>query len=403
MKIIGIVCEYNPFHLGHRHQLRRARELAGEETAVVCVMSGDFVQRGEPACMTKYSRAEAAVRCGADLVIELPLPWSVLSAEGFAEGAVYLLNAAGADHISFGAENDDTGALEKIAREILSDDFRSEVRELMRGDRTVPYASAREKILRRRLGDAAELIKSPNNILAVEYLKAIIRNGYDMRPIAVAREGNGHDRAGAEGFASSSEIRQLLSEGEDIARLVPEEVYDIINREKQAGRFCSKPEIYNACMMARLRMLPAASFTDAPDGDNGAGERLYSAIHEQASLEDAIAEAYTKRYAISRMRRIALCAALGIRKDGIPKRPPYARILAANSVGCGIIREMNGKGVCQILTKPADIHSFSDTAQRIFTIGSDAHDLFSLTFDAKKERKGYMDRKTSPFIVKNYQ
>ena len=168
MKIIGIVAEYNPFHLGHMYQIQQARTLAEGESAVVAVMSGNFVQRGEAALFPKQIRAEAAVRCGCDLVLELPLPWSVSSAEGFARGGAGLLCALGADAISFGSESGNLTAIRAMAEALLQQETTEQIRaELKHGG---SFAAARQSVLANVLGsETAGLIKQPNDLLAVEY------------------------------------------------------------------------------------------------------------------------------------------------------------------------------------------------------------------------------------------
>ena len=185
MAIIGIIAEYNPFHTGHEYHIARSRELLGADSTVICVMSGDFVQRGEAALYSKFARAEAACRCGADLVIELPLPWALSSAEGFARGAVGLLGALGATHLSFGSECGDVQRLERIAENLIDPAVNAEISRELNENANNSYASARQTVLARRLGDEAKLIEQPNNILAVEYLKAIYEQRLDITPMTV--------------------------------------------------------------------------------------------------------------------------------------------------------------------------------------------------------------------------
>lgn len=175
MNIAGIVCEYNPFHSGHLHQLAETRRALGADTLTVCVMSGDFVQRGEAAVFSKFARAEAACRAGAGLVLELPLPWCLSSAEGFAEGAVSLLAAVGCTHLSFGSESGDVETLQTLAREILAPDTQREITAQLQRSPELSYAMARERVLTEKLGECGSLLSQPNNILAVEYLKAIYK------------------------------------------------------------------------------------------------------------------------------------------------------------------------------------------------------------------------------------
>ena len=255
MRIIGIVCEYNPFHKGHEYQIAKSRELLGEDAAVVCVMSGDFVQRGEAALFSKYARAEAACRCGADLVAELPLPWAVSSAEGFARGAVSILAGLGAEFISFGSESGNTVELEKIADCLLDTTMHDKIKAEMDRDASLSYASARQKALFKTIGATSALISEPNNILAVEYIKAIKELGLNLKPMTVRREGVLHDAPEKSGgFASASELRRMLEAGEDCKTYIPEAAFEIFEREIRAGRVIDRDRMDTA-ILSRLRSL----------------------------------------------------------------------------------------------------------------------------------------------------
>ena len=188
MGTVGIICEYNPFHNGHLRQFRLARERAGEDCALVCLMSGNYVQRGEPAIFPKRLRAEAALRCGADLVLELPLTVALSSAEGFAAGGVSILSSLGCDRLCFGTESADFDDLLRTARANLDPAFDALLRsELETG---CSYAAARQRALE-RLGAGAGL-SSPNDILAVEYLKALLRQEGSMEPLPILRPNTYH-------------------------------------------------------------------------------------------------------------------------------------------------------------------------------------------------------------------
>ena len=212
MRTAGIISEYNPFHRGHAWQLGELRRRLGAETAVVCAMSGSFVQRGDFAVMRTHARAEAAVRGGADLVLELPLPWAIASAEGFAAGGVGVLAATGAvDTLVFGSECGDTETLKAVAAALESESFAAYLRQgLQEG---VSFAAAREAAARKLLGEKAAVLAQPNDILGVEYCKAIARQAAALMPLALPRRGVGHDGGAAEGFASASHIRELLING----------------------------------------------------------------------------------------------------------------------------------------------------------------------------------------------
>ena len=220
MNICGIVCEYNPFHKGHLFQLEESKYRLGEETVTVGVMSGDYVQRGEAAIFSKFARAEAACRCGVDLVVELPLPWALSSAEGFAAGAVAILSALGCTHLSFGSESGDLEGLEALAECLLNPLALEAVKKRMAAEPNLSFAAARQLVLEEKVGEQAKLIEKPNNILAVEYLKAIYRQNAAMTPITVKRCGSGHDQAGEGELRSASELRQMLRRGEDVSACI---------------------------------------------------------------------------------------------------------------------------------------------------------------------------------------
>ena len=230
MKAVGIVAEYNPFHGGHQYQIRKIRESCGADTPVVAVMSGDFVQRGEAASYDKFTRAEAAVRGGVSLVIELPLPWSLSSAEGFARGGVGLLGATGVvGALSFGSESGNLSAIEKTAAVLDTPEYNEALKAMLAGG--TPFAAARAGAARALLGNTAAVLNTPNDLLAVEYLRAAAKLGHTFKYIPIRREGSVHDGAG-----SASELRALLREGESLAGRIPGEAWDVFRCADEAGR-----------------------------------------------------------------------------------------------------------------------------------------------------------------------
>ena len=353
MAIIGIIAEYNPFHTGHEYHIARSRELLGADSTVICVMSGDFVQRGEAALYSKFARAEAACRCGADLVIELPLPWALSSAEGFARGAVGLLGALGATHLSFGSECGDVQRLERIAENLIDPAVNAEISRELNENANNSYASARQTVLARRLGDEAKLIEQPNNILAVEYLKAIYEQRLDITPMTVQRIGSGHDMTGDIGPKSASELRRMILSGEKVDNYIPKNALDVYSREESLGRQAMSRDFHETAILSRLRMFGENYYNSLPDSGGGLGSRLYKAAHEEATLDGILAAVKTKRYALSRIRRMCLCAALGVKKGAADGTPPYARVLAANSRGCEYLRVLSKDPTIPVITKPA--------------------------------------------------
>lgn len=401
LSVIGIVGEYNPFHYGHVHHIAETRKLMGENSPVVCVMSGDFIQRGEAAVYSKFARAEAAVMCGVDLVLELPLPWTLSSAEGFARGAVGLLGATGVvTHLSFGSECGETEVLETIAETLIDPLIGAEIRAQLNADEGIPFAVARQRAVAMRIGEAASQLETPNNILAVEYIKAIYNQGLNLKPVTIRRFGSGHDRmSDGTGHKSAAEIRRALSGGADISGLVPEEASAVYKREDKMGRGPVTPQLLESAVMSRLRMLPPGAFAALPDAAEGLDNRIYRAAAEECSVDAILAASKSKRYALSRIRRMVMCAALGITAGMAADTPPYARVLAANERGCALLREMNEKSRIPVITKPADVKNRSEECRSLFELCSSAHDLYVLGYTARQERRGGADWRTSPKIL----
>lgn len=402
MSVIGVVCEYNPFHNGHEYHLMMTRRQLGEDAPAICVMSGDFVQRGEAAVYSKAARAEAACRCGADLVVELPLPWSLASAEGFARGAVSLLGSLGATHLSFGSEAGETEPLENIARTLLDPAVTADVKRLLGEDGSRSFAAARQLAVEARLGEPGQQLELPNNILAVEYLKAIYELRLDLIPMTVQRFGSGHDAPGGGGAPrSAADIRRMLANGKSTERDMPAAAAAVYRRERMLGRELSDRSLLETALLSRLRMFDERYYNALPDALDGLGNRLYRAAHEEASLDAVLAAAKTKRYALSRLRRMCLCAGLGVKAGMSAELPPYARVLAANDRGCELLRGISQKKSIPVVNKPASVRDLSPECVSLFAMGAYAHDFYVLGYKAAAERKGGEDWKTGPIIVNN--
>ena len=399
MNICGIVCEYNPFHKGHLYQLEESKRRLGEETVTVGVMSGDYVQRGEPAIFSKFARAEAACRCGVNLVVELPLPWSLSSAEGFAAGAVAILSALGCTHLSFGSESGELEGLETLAECLLNPLTLEAVKKRMTAEPSLSFAAARQLVLEERVGERAKLIEKPNNILGVEYLKAIYQQNAAMTPITVKRSGSGHDEAGEGEIRSASELRQLLRQGEDVSAYIPAAAMAVFRRELEQGRAVLNTRDMELAFLSRLRMLDEKAFLSLPDGGDGVGQRLYKAAKEEPTLDFILAAAKTKRVALSRLRRMCMAAALGINAELAAGEPPYIRVLAADEKGRAYLRQAAAKTTIPVVTKPAAVKELGDRAQAMFAVGASAHDLYTLSFLSIEDRKGGADWRTGPKIV----
>lgn len=399
MRVVGIVTEFNPFHNGHALLLERAREAMGEDTAVVCCMSGDFVQRGEAAVWSKFARAEAAARCGADLVFELPLPWALSSAEGFARGGVGLLAALGVvDCLCFGSECGETEPLERAAEALLSPALAAELRrELESG---IPFAAARQRALAAVTDEeTARLVETPNNVLAVEYIRAIYELGLDLGFMTVRREGAEHDGQGEGSIRSASELRSRIAAGKSCSGFMPDAALAVFEREAERGRGPVLMETLEPMLLARLRMLPDEEFSRLPDASEGLGNRLRAAVRDEPTLDGVLAAAKSKRYALSRIRRMTMCACLGVREGMAEGVPPYARLLAASERGRELLRRAQDKSRIPIITKAAAARQLPRETLSVFELGSGARDLYVLGYRAAAERRGGTDWRTGPALV----
>ena len=367
--VIGIVCEFDPLHRGHARLLSRARALGAD--TVVCAMSGSFTQRGSFAALSKTARAEMAVRCGADLVLELPTPWAMSPAETFARGGVRLLALAGADILLFGSECGDLPALRCLADCLDSPTFADHLTAAPESGLT--FAARRQAAAASLLDNAtAALLQSPNNTLAVEYLKAIRRRGLTADAVTVRREDGGHH-----GTASASHIRALLAAGQEAKAfaLMPPQAADILGREMKKGLAPVDPARLERAMLARLRLMNEHDFASYDSGGEGLYRRVYRAVQEGGSLGDILTRATTKRYPTARVRRMLWAVFLGLEAPG--EDIPYVRILAATEAGRKLLRQMQDAGV-PVLTKAADVGRLGPSAEALFTREARRTDVYAL-------------------------
>ncbi len=392
MELLGIIAEYDPFHRGHQYHMERSRAESCCE-AVVCVMSGDFTQRGGAAMLDKFARAEMAVRGGADLVIELPLPWAMAGAETFARGAVGLLHAMGCVRtLSFGSESGDASALWQLAELLLSEKAELQLREKLREG--LPYASARQAAVRELAGEeSAAFLSRPNDILGVEYCKAILREKSTIRPYTVKREGSAHN-----GLGSASELRGRFAGGEDIMPELPEGSAAVLEREMRQGR-APEPALLEAALLSRLRLLRQEDFHALPDCSEGLENRLFKAARLEGSEEAILNAAVSKRYPRARLRRILWSAALGLRRDDAEGIPPYIRPLCAGKKGLQLLRELKTGASLPLLTRAGSIKTMDERARRVFQLGSSAHDFYAIGRKTANPRHSDEDyRKIGSFI-----
>ena len=369
MKTAGIIAEYNPFHNGHMYHIEKTREISGADVVVVAV-SGNFVQRGEPAFADKFSRAKAALSGGADLVVELPCVFACRSAEKFASGGVKLLEALECDYISFGTESESVENLQKAADFLKENSaaFSESLSKLLKEGKSYPRA------LSEAFGD--NITATPNNTLAIEYLKA----NTSMKPIAVPRKGSLHDGAG-----SASDIRSGIGNGANVEKLIPVTTSEILKTAKTADY-----KIFESLVLYKLRTSSREQIKNTPDVGEGLENRIYDAALKSADFTELLENIKTKRYTMARIRRILTNLLIGITKDDPADAPEYIRVLGMNKKGAEILSHLKKTSKLPIITKTADAPK-----SRMLDIDICASDIYSVI----SHSSGASDFTTSPVIM----
>ena len=351
---VGIICEYNPLHLGHKKQIDRIREVFGPETAIICAMSGNFVQRGMPAILDKQTRAKAAVLCGADLVLELPVTTALSSAEGFAAGGVKILGKL-CDCLCFGAETADPEALMETARLQLSEDFPALLRAELDTGKSFP--AARQAALQ-QLGASPELLNQPNNILGVEYCKAILSQNSSMKSFPIHREGSYHAEIADAENPSATAVRNLMLIAHNWRSCVPKQARPLFESASLHSITAGERAI-----LAKLRTMTDSEFEALPYGSEGLWRKFMHASRKEATLEAIIAATKSKRYTRTRIDRMVMCAFLGITREMLEAEPPYTRVLAFNDRGREILSAAKKDG-CYLNAGETSREPYWDLEQR---------------------------------------
>lgn len=323
---IGIICEFNPFHNGHKYLIQKAKSHTNEP--VIAVMSTSFTQRGEVAVTDKFARAKSALLGGADLVIELPVAYAVSNAEVFAKSGVKLLSSfSDLSSLAFGCETNNISLLKKAVSAHRDTAVQALVAEKMQDGSY--YPKALETAVREIYGnDTADILSTPNNVLAVEYLKALPQN---IIHLPIQRKSVSHDSAvTSNGFASASYIREQLKNGRDISEFVPYEPCTL-----------AFPENLETAMLYKLRSMSADDIKNLPDVTEGLENRIFSAVREYNSVNEILFAVKSKRYTLSRLRRILVSALLGITKEIQGITPCYARVLGFTDEGAKALKSCN--------------------------------------------------------------
>lgn len=391
-EVLGVVAEYNPFHNGHLYHLEKTKEKTGAKF-VVCVMSGNFVQRGNTSIVDKWTKAEMALAGGVDLVIELPAVYSVSSAESFAQGAIKILENLGiVDTISFGTETDDFAALNNIATILTEEpkEFSNMLKEELK--QGVSYPKAREQALIKYLNDDVRyknILNNPNNILGVEYLKALKQLKSKISPVAIKREKVYYnDNTIVDDFASATAIRNMVMNKEfaGLIKVVPRVTYETLLKEYEVGNVVYDIQRYEKEIFYTLRRMSLSEIAELPDVSEGLENTIKNAANFCNNIKDFVNMVKTKRYTQTRIQRILVFALLGITKKDVQmakKVVPYARVLGFNEKGkmllSGIAQNNPKMEVITSVKKFMDSNT-NKTYKRMLDIDIFATDVYTLGY-----------------------
>lgn len=378
----AVICEFNPFHNGHKYLLDTACEKTGADYTV-CFMSGNFVQRGEPAVCDKHTRAAAAVKYGADLVFQIPTAHTLANATVFADAGVYMASAMGVPtSLCFGSEDEDLTPLFKLAlvdKLTLAKHFES---ALSSGK---SYASAVMDAYSKCCGENADILKSPNNLLAFEYIKAIIAQKSDIKVVNIKRQGTSHDSVmTSDGFASASYIRK--NRGADISEYVPEPLPFALDELR-----------LETTLMYSLYSKTAAELSQFADMSEGLENRFLSAAKSSKTYDELLEKVKSKRYTHSKLRRASMSVLLQNPKDLYKTKPPFMKLLAFNTKGRELLKTLNNTCSLPIITKPSDA-ALVKGATAHFELECRASDIYD--FCRKIRTGGGNEHRISPIYVK---
>lgn len=372
----GIVAEFNPFHNGHKYLVDSLKK--DDNSTVTAVMSGNFVQRGEPALMNVNLRTEAALNSGVDLVLSLPLPYCISTAEKFGLAGVTVLDSLNClNSIAFGSESNSPELLKECANNLKSLDFNLLVSKLIESG--VSYPAAREQAVRELYGDTqAELLQNSNDILGVEYVKGLMSINSKLDVTTIKRTGARHDSTkGTKNIRSASLIRTFIDDLDEVKNFVPKESFEILEKATENGKIIDYKK-YEMSLMFKLRTLTPEDFKKLPDVSEGLEYRIYDAVRSSNSYYELLEKIKTKRYTLSRIRRILLFAYLDITKELLETPVPYIRVLGFNEKGAALLKECKEKAKLPIITRSADFKGLTENGKTIYDLECKARDLYSL-------------------------
>jgi len=375
MKIMAVICEYNPFHNGHKYQLQKHKEELAAD-GVICLMSGSFVQRGAPAIYDKWTRASDAVLNGADLVLELPVVYSCQSAQRFATGAVKILDKLGVvDYLSFGSECGDIELLKECAEIVNSDEFNTLLSEKIKSG--LNYPQARTEVFCEHFPAIDEtLVDSPNNILAIEYINALKNIDSKIEPKTIKRNPD---------FVSASEIRKKIADDEDVSSLIPTKVRKMYDQK-----------IFDSLVLYHFTKESLETLHQICDMSEGLEYKFKKALQISRTCDELADTVKSKRYTRTRIDRIMANSLLDIHDEHTKSEPQYARVLAFNDNGQELLAMMKKTSLIPIITKLADAKPDNPDFEEMLKKDILSTDIFSVITNIEQG----LDFKKSPIVLK---
>jgi len=372
----GIVAEFNPFHNGHKYLVDSLKQK--ENDTVTAVMSGNFVQRGEPAVLDVNLRTKIALMSGVDLVLSLPFPYCSATAEKFALSGVIVLDSLNClDSLGFGSESNDKETLLECAKNLRTLDFNLLVSKL--AESGVSFPTAREQAVKELFGEKeAELLQKSNDILGVEYAKALLELNSKLDITTVKRTGASHDsNDGTQNIRSASLIRTFIDDLDEVKSFVPNESFEILKEATENKKIIDYSK-YELSLLFKLRTMSLEELSKLPDVNEGLEYRIFEAVRNSTSYSELLEKIKTKRYTLSRIRRILLFAYLGVTKELLETPVPYIRVLGFNEKGAKLLKECKEKAKLPIVTRPKDLKNLDENGKNIFNLECKARDVYSL-------------------------
>ena len=402
MKNYAIISEFNPFHKGHQYLTEQCRQSGA--THITAIMSGNYVQRGDVAILPKHIRTKMALECGVDLVLELPLPYAVSNAQVFARGGVQTAYLSGCvDKLAFGSECGNIKSLEDISRLTTDESFQLAFKKEIAKGVSYPTALTNTASI---LGNnnLAEIISSPNNVLGIEYVKAINEikdktSDCKITPVTFQRIGDSHNsQAISSTFASASNIRKLIKNGEAFIEYLPNKSYDLLQQAIINNEIACLENNHRG-IISILRKMSIDDFKSIADISEGLEHRIYNAVQKATSVEDILEMTCSKRYTYARIRRLLISSILGITYNYPTTPPQYIRILGFNNKGAEILKVMKKTAKVPIITKITNLpQELSEHGKKMLEIEIKSSDIY-YTFTNKVQPCG-IEYKSGVVVIK---